>query len=68
MGIQDAGCFDAGDRLAQARDRFSVAALAEVWYTLNKIADWRLPIDDWLIRAPAPLQNAPTSFFGELLQ
>ena len=45
--IQDAGGFDAGNRLAQARDRFSVAALAEVWYTLNEpIADCRLPIDD----------------------
>jgi hypothetical protein len=50
VSIQDAGSFNAGNRLAQPRDRFFVAALAEVWYTLNKIADWRLAIGDWMSR------------------
>ena len=35
MSIQDAGSFAAGNGLAQPRDRFFIAALAEVWYTLD---------------------------------
>ena len=50
VSIQNARSFDAGDGLRQPRDRFFIAALAEVWYTLDEIADLRLTIDDWLIR------------------
>jgi hypothetical protein len=44
MGIQHTGCGDCSYRRTQTRDRFFVATLTEVWYTLNEIADWRLPI------------------------
>ena len=39
MRIQHARSLCASDRCTQALNSFSVAAFAEVWYTLNEIAD-----------------------------
>ena len=39
MGIQHTSCRDISYRRTQTRDRFFVATLTEVWYTLNESAD-----------------------------
>ena len=47
VSIQHTSCFDGRNSFTQSCDCFPVAAFAEVWYTLNEIADCRLPIADW---------------------
>src|SRR6476620_9617114 len=50
MRVEHTGSWHRGDRLGQSRNRFGLAAFAEVWYTLHqRIADCGLLIADFRV-------------------
>jgi hypothetical protein len=48
VSVQNTGVVDGINHLCETLDRFNLATLTEVWYTLNQsISNCRLPIADW---------------------